>query len=67
MRSPLNMQDFYEDLFEELSKYGELENLNICDNLADHMVCPLFSHVLCCSDLLSSDRLSDVVPLSVGW
>ncbi|KAF5183574.1 Metacaspase-1 [Thalictrum thalictroides] len=31
-------QDFYEDLFEELSKYGEIESLNICDNLADHMV-----------------------------
>jgi hypothetical protein len=31
-------QDFYEDLFEELSKYGELESLNVCDNLADHMV-----------------------------
>ncbi|KAL5703775.1 hypothetical protein ACHQM5_022286 [Ranunculus cassubicifolius] len=30
--------DFYEDLFEELSKYGEIESLNICDNLADHMV-----------------------------
>ena len=35
------LQDFYEDLFEELSKYGEIESLNICDNLADHMV-PLF-------------------------
>ncbi|KAI7993125.1 Splicing factor U2af small subunit A [Camellia lanceoleosa] len=31
-------RDFYEDLFEELSKYGEIESLNICDNLADHMV-----------------------------
>ncbi|XP_022846233.1 splicing factor U2af small subunit B-like [Olea europaea var. sylvestris] len=31
-------QDFYEDLFEELSKYGDLQSLNICDNLADHMV-----------------------------
>ncbi|KAK4369511.1 hypothetical protein RND71_013303 [Anisodus tanguticus] len=30
--------DFYEDLFEELNKYGEIESLNICDNLADHMV-----------------------------
>jgi splicing factor U2AF subunit len=27
-----------EDIFEELDKYGEIENLNICDNLADHMV-----------------------------
>ena len=32
------MQDFYEDIFEELAKYGEIENLNVCDNLADHMV-----------------------------
>uniref|UniRef100_A0A803PTT2 Uncharacterized protein n=1 Tax=Cannabis sativa TaxID=3483 RepID=A0A803PTT2_CANSA len=30
--------EFYEDLFQELSKYGEIESLNICDNLADHMV-----------------------------
>ncbi|CAL9026576.1 unnamed protein product [Prunus brigantina] len=33
-----NFEDFYEDLFEELSKYGQIESLNICDNLADHMV-----------------------------
>ncbi|KAF8395336.1 hypothetical protein HHK36_019281 [Tetracentron sinense] len=33
-----HFEDFYEDLFEELGKYGELESLNICDNLADHMV-----------------------------
>ena len=31
-------QDFYEDVFEELAKFGEVENLNICDNIADHMV-----------------------------
>ncbi|GLJ22901.1 hypothetical protein SUGI_0431850 [Cryptomeria japonica] len=29
---------FFEDIYEELSKFGEIENLNICDNLADHMV-----------------------------
>ncbi|XP_065856098.1 splicing factor U2af small subunit B-like [Euphorbia lathyris] len=33
-----HFEDFYQDLFEELSKYGDLESLNICDNLADHMV-----------------------------
>ncbi|XVF69088.1 hypothetical protein PTKIN_Ptkin11bG0052500 [Pterospermum kingtungense] len=33
-----HFEGFYEDLFEELSKYGEIESLNICDNLADHMV-----------------------------
>lgn len=32
------MQDFYEDIFLELAKYGEVEYLNVCDNLADHMV-----------------------------
>ncbi|OMO90254.1 hypothetical protein COLO4_19285 [Corchorus olitorius] len=33
-----HFEGFYEDLFEELGKYGEIESLNICDNLADHMV-----------------------------
>eukprot|EP00850_Spirogloea_muscicola_P024979 SM001896S05150 [mRNA] locus=s1896:9:1894:- [translate_table: standard] len=33
-----HFEDFYEDIFEELSKYGEVENLNVCDNLADHMI-----------------------------
>ncbi|KAH9660176.1 splicing factor U2af small subunit A [Citrus sinensis] len=32
-----HFEDFYEDLFEELNKYGEIESLNVCDNLADHM------------------------------
>lgn len=25
-------------MFEELAQFGELENVNVCDNLADHMV-----------------------------
>ncbi|EED87960.1 U2 SnRNP auxillary factor, splicing factor, partial [Thalassiosira pseudonana CCMP1335] len=29
---------FFEDFFEELSKFGRLEALHICDNLGDHMV-----------------------------
>lgn len=33
-----HFEDFYEDIFEELGKFGEIESLNICDNLADHMV-----------------------------
>ncbi|XWS52912.1 hypothetical protein CRYUN_Cryun11dG0113300 [Craigia yunnanensis] len=33
-----HFEGFYVDLFEELSKYGEIESLNICDNLSDHMV-----------------------------
>lgn len=31
-------EDFYEDIFEEFAKYGQIENLNVCDNLQDHMV-----------------------------
>lgn len=34
----LPAQDFYEDIFLELAKFGEVEYLNVCDNLADHMV-----------------------------
>ncbi|OIW05846.1 hypothetical protein TanjilG_23632 [Lupinus angustifolius] len=33
-----HFEDFYQDLFDELNKYGKLESLNVCDNLADHMV-----------------------------
>ncbi|KAL9178490.1 hypothetical protein ACHAXT_001828 [Thalassiosira profunda] len=29
---------FFEDFFEELSKFGRLEALHICDNLGDHMI-----------------------------
>ncbi|CAI5727258.1 unnamed protein product [Hyaloperonospora brassicae] len=31
-------EDFYEEIFEELCKFGKLEELNICDNLGDHLV-----------------------------
>uniref|UniRef100_A0A453F7C0 C3H1-type domain-containing protein n=1 Tax=Aegilops tauschii subsp. strangulata TaxID=200361 RepID=A0A453F7C0_AEGTS len=33
-----HFEDFYEDIFEELSKFGEIETLNVCDNLSDHMI-----------------------------
>ncbi|KAI4321693.1 hypothetical protein MLD38_035043 [Melastoma candidum] len=33
-----HFEDFYEDIFTELSKFGEIESLNVCDNLADHMI-----------------------------
>ncbi|KAJ3054022.1 hypothetical protein HK097_002851 [Rhizophlyctis rosea] len=29
---------FYEDLFVELGKYGEIEEMNVCDNVGDHLV-----------------------------
>ncbi|KAH1188695.1 Splicing factor U2af small subunit A [Glycine max] len=33
-----HFEDFYEDIFTELAKFGEIESLNVCDNLADHMI-----------------------------
>ncbi|KAI4388529.1 hypothetical protein MLD38_000849 [Melastoma candidum] len=33
-----HFEDFYDDIFTELSKFGEIESLNVCDNLADHMI-----------------------------
>lgn len=53
------LQEFYEDLFQELSKYGEIESLNVCDNLADHMVSVHYSTVL--------NFFSDVPLLLVFW
>ncbi len=34
---------FYEDMFLELSKFGRIDELHICDNLGDHMI----GHVYC--------------------
>ncbi|KAJ2703858.1 hypothetical protein FB645_003735 [Coemansia sp. IMI 203386] len=31
-------EDFYEDMFLELAKYGEIEELKICDNVGDHLL-----------------------------
>ena len=33
-----HFEDFYEDVFEECAKFGEVEGLNVCDNMADHLV-----------------------------
>ncbi|KAF8084091.1 hypothetical protein N665_0734s0016 [Sinapis alba] len=33
-----HFEDFFEDLYEELGKFGEIESLNICDNITDHMI-----------------------------
>ena len=32
-----HFEDFYEDVFEELRKFGEVKALNICDNMAEHL------------------------------
>lgn len=31
-------EEFFEDVFIECEKYGEIEKLNVCDNLGDHLV-----------------------------
>lgn len=33
-----HFSDFFEDVFDELAKYGEIEQMNVCDNLGDHLV-----------------------------
>jgi len=30
--------DFYEDVFEEMANFGEVEELNVCENLGDHLI-----------------------------
>mmetsp|Transcript_21456 Transcript_21456/g.55763 ORF Transcript_21456/g.55763 Transcript_21456/m.55763 type:complete len:242 (-) Transcript_21456:257-982(-) len=30
--------DFFEEVFEELQKFGEIECLEVCDNLCDHLI-----------------------------
>ena len=37
-----DFDDFYEDVFTELSKYGEIEDMMVCDNLCSHMVGNLY-------------------------
>lgn len=32
-----HFEDFYEDVYQELSKHGTIENLYVCENLADHL------------------------------
>lgn len=36
--SQADFEAFYEDVFEELARYGRLDALNVCDNVADHLV-----------------------------
>eukprot|EP00588_Corethron_pennatum_P031662 CAMPEP_0194346304 /NCGR_PEP_ID=MMETSP0171-20130528/105351_1 /TAXON_ID=218684 /ORGANISM="Corethron pennatum, Strain L29A3" /LENGTH=193 /DNA_ID=CAMNT_0039113409 /DNA_START=434 /DNA_END=1016 /DNA_ORIENTATION=+ len=33
-----NFLQFYENMFTELGKFGRIDDLNVCDNLGDHMV-----------------------------
>lgn len=31
-------EDFFEEVYEELSKFGEISEMNVCDNLGDHLI-----------------------------
>lgn len=33
-----HFDDFYEDVFTELSSFGEIEELHVCNNLGDHLI-----------------------------
>ena len=33
-----HFEDFYEEVFMELAKFGELDDLVIADNIGDHMI-----------------------------
>lgn len=33
-----HFEDFYEEVFIELSKFGEMEELIVCDNIGDHLI-----------------------------
>lgn len=37
-----DFDEFYEDVFTELSKYGEIEDMMACDNLSPHMIGNLY-------------------------
>ncbi len=34
----IKFEDFYEEVYEELSKFGMIEEMHVCDNLGDHLV-----------------------------
>ena len=38
-----HFDNFYEDVFTELSNYGELEVLEVCDNVCEHMLGSVFA------------------------
>ena len=63
-----HFEDFYEDVFEECAKFGEVEGLNVCDNMADHLVGNVYvkfrdeEHALAAKNALH-DRYYDKRPI----
>lgn len=49
--------NFFEDVFVELEdKYGEIEEMNVCDNLGDHLVGNVYIKVSSIDTLYRSSR-----------
>ena len=38
-----HFEDFYEEVYLELAKYGELEELHVCDNIGEHLIGNVFA------------------------
>ena len=36
-----DFNEFYDEIFEEFKNYGKLEDVQVCENLGDHMVLPI--------------------------
>ncbi|KAJ3179507.1 Splicing factor U2AF 26 kDa subunit [Gaertneriomyces sp. JEL0708] len=53
---------FFEDMFMELAKYGEVEEMNVCDNVGDHLVGSKFiaSRRPSCAKLIMTTTALDV-------
>ncbi|KAG7348324.1 zinc finger domain containing protein [Nitzschia inconspicua] len=51
---------FYEDMFLELSKFGRIDELHVCDNLGDHMI----GHVYC--KFFNEEDASDALQVMNG-
>ena len=56
-----HFDDFFEDVFVELEdKYGEIEEMNVCDNLGDHLVGNVYVKVREIPVYLSEIEMSEI-------
>lgn len=52
--------EFYEDMFCELAKYGELQEMHVCDNVGDHLIGNVYARYKYEADAqLAVDALND--------
>ncbi|XP_077472541.1 splicing factor U2AF 35 kDa subunit [Stigmatopora argus] len=65
--SDMEMQEHYDEFFEEVftemeEKYGEVEEMNVCDNLGDHLVGNVYVKFRC-----EEDAEKAVIDLNNRW